>query len=1774
MKTKKNFLKKLTAGILGFVMTLGVGAAGYAASASETKAAITQNEADNLAVLTENNFSTSAEYVLKSSDGYYWNGVSGTSSNKWGGITNKLSEVERVTISGSWAGGFTIKDTQGRFLSATTSNMTWTNTAGTYKVGTTTTGDYPIIYNGTANGVKVNGTSGIRVYTNLSYNATTGKPVAIYKIPSSGPTKLTTPKPSFSESTGKVTWDAISGASSYQVKIDDGDYSTATSPYTVPTLSRTDSHTVYVKAIASSGSTEYIDSDAGTCEIPIIKTPQSLSVTGAKDEFYIGDYFSFGGTATVSYGGSDTRTVTDLSFKIGSDYSSATAITTSTELTANHNGKNVYVVYTENDTEVRDSYSISVTAAPSKVTYDTTNQGYSNEEEVYSWSSSSSPVSVAFTASGNNKPKYYNTGTAVRVYAGGTVSVSAETGFDIVGVTFTFGSGDGTCAITANVGTFSSPTWEGKTQVVTFTINGTSGHRRIKAIEIIYAAGEVHYPVSVAAEFATEKGTYFNGSTNASKLSFTDVVGTFTLDNGNTQPVVTIDKIEIFEGSTLKGTLTSSSDKYSFEGATVSNSWSLKITCNGVAQGGGNLTSGALTITLNQVEASSYEWKSDAAQPTTEFYSHFDTYSLGGTLYATFNDGSHASQGSGHTRVDVIHEGSKTGTVIESIPSHTDGTINVTQNKTYWIESYFSQNADEGEHLFTEVSVKMPTMTVVNGDTTVTKYYTNVPFSPNPSITVKKGTTTVTGLTDSDFNVVLTVNGQTVDNPYIPTDSSQITVTVSLKKDSGISGSYTVTPTTSQKILTGLTISKNTFTAGDLFTFGAQDIRVDYTEGTEGFEYIPASSVDFTHNGDELNSSTRLLKNMNEWTIHAVYSVGSGEGQTVSTDFTITVNDKQISPYTPGEESNYYEKVTSTSNLTDGKYLIVYETGNVALNGALTADAPGNTISVTINNSKIARSTTIDAASVTFSASDGSFLGTGGKYIGHTGSSNTLDYSDSPLSNTVTFNSGDAEITNGSYVMKYNDGSGQNRFRYYKSGQKAIQLYKTTSTPDVGNKIDYLKSIVDAIRLNQQKYTQEDLKTELRAHSEWTKASGILAVLTPTEWNSLNVADAFGPSGSTYKSVYELAFACSVSFNGTHVSSNGASSCAPGAAYNATLTVDQGYQLTKENISITMGGSSFTDFSYENGSLEILAGKITGDLVITAEATVINYTITYNADYGVVSSPNPETYNVETAATTLNPAIKTGHQFLGWFTENGKTTGEWGSEVTQIGGGATGDLVLYAKYSVENYTVTFLGTNVTSDGAENCDYGETYTATLSVQGQFHLPGSISVMCGSNAVECSYNNTTGALSFTMPAGNVTITANATSDCAISYCEVDGTAITGDYLINSYQEGVGVTLVNAHDKTGYVFAGWYDNDHLTGSPVTVVPTTARGSLTFYAKWTYAGQDALDCVSTNLGVSYTYSKDGGDPVVSKAPTGYHYEKATSIAVGDTVALVCEGQGQELGGISTTSTKYGIGVSTTKGVVDGAMPLEVVAGSETGTFAFKTGDNYLRWNSGNSLDAIATSVEKNSSWNVSITGGNASISNANDANRIIWWNVGSPRFACYTGKSDGNEYNYVQLYKLVSDTPTPPPGPTYDSTFKFNVKNTGMSSLIDMYRGVYDDMGIAVSYTDSNNIDRVRYFSFIEDENGKFWVKEANKDPIEFKFNKDGTSFALNLGDVLNNIDVANIEFTVQAYIYEGGVYHLSENETTMSLMDWIDGYYAIPKYQAAVKDIYDILHEILGE
>ena len=64
--------------------------------------------------------------------------------------------------------------------------------------------------------------------------------------------------------------------------------------------------------------------------------------------------------------------------------------------------------------------------------------------------------------------------------------------------------------------------------------------------------------------------------------------------------------------------------------------------------------------------------------------------------------------------------------------------------------------------------------------------------------------------------------------------------------------------------------------------------------------------------------------------------------------------------------------------------------------------------------------------------------------------------------------------------------------------------------------------------------------------------------------------------------------------------------------------------------------------------------------------------------------------------------------------------------------------------------------------------------------------------------------------------------------------DGTINNGN--VTEYTYGVGATLPTAGDMTytGHTFVGWYDNENLTGSPVTAIGGTEMGNKEYWAKW----------------------------------------------------------------------------------------------------------------------------------------------------------------------------------------------------------------------------------------------------------------------------------------------------------------------------------------------------
>ena len=67
-------------------------------------------------------------------------------------------------------------------------------------------------------------------------------------------------------------------------------------------------------------------------------------------------------------------------------------------------------------------------------------------------------------------------------------------------------------------------------------------------------------------------------------------------------------------------------------------------------------------------------------------------------------------------------------------------------------------------------------------------------------------------------------------------------------------------------------------------------------------------------------------------------------------------------------------------------------------------------------------------------------------------------------------------------------------------------------------------------------------------------------------------------------------------------------------------------------------------------------------------------------------------------------------------------------------------------------------------------------------------------------------------------------------------MDGEETLTDLEPTQYNPGVEASIATAEPKkTGYDFAGWFDNADCDGDAVTAVPATATGTQTFYAKWT---------------------------------------------------------------------------------------------------------------------------------------------------------------------------------------------------------------------------------------------------------------------------------------------------------------------------------------------------
>lgn len=238
-------------------------------------------------------------------------------------------------------------------------------------------------------------------------------------------------------------------------------------------------------------------------------------------------------------------------------------------------------------------------------------------------------------------------------------------------------------------------------------------------------------------------------------------------------------------------------------------------------------------------------------------------------------------------------------------------------------------------------------------------------------------------------------------------------------------------------------------------------------------------------------------------------------------------------------------------------------------------------------------------------------------------------------------------------------------------------------------------------------------------------------------------------------------------------------------------------------------------------------GKI---ITLYAQWKKQTYTITYRLKGGIMEDDNPEEYNVSTPTFTLNPPVRAGYTFEGWYRESSYKT-----KVTKIEKGTTGNLTLYAKWRVNQYKIVYNGNGATGGSMPNatvCKYGKNYTLAAN---KFEKKGYIfnGWNTKANGSGKEYKNKAKVKNLSTK-NNKTITLYAQwskKEYTIAY-ELNGGVMVEDNP-TSYYDNTKTFTLKAPEREGYTFLGWYTDEDFT-TKITKIKKGSKKNYTLYARW----------------------------------------------------------------------------------------------------------------------------------------------------------------------------------------------------------------------------------------------------------------------------------------------------------------------------------------------------
>lgn len=229
---------------------------------------------------------------------------------------------------------------------------------------------------------------------------------------------------------------------------------------------------------------------------------------------------------------------------------------------------------------------------------------------------------------------------------------------------------------------------------------------------------------------------------------------------------------------------------------------------------------------------------------------------------------------------------------------------------------------------------------------------------------------------------------------------------------------------------------------------------------------------------------------------------------------------------------------------------------------------------------------------------------------------------------------------------------------------------------------------------------------------------------------------------------------------------------------------------------------------------------VTENLTLYAKWTAVEYTISFVTNNG--ENLDSIKYTADDASLNIQELSKTGYTFEKWCIDEELTTG---FEFKQYE--TSGDLTLYAKWVPVVYTIKYYDGTQLNLGPSSYTIEDSIALPTATKLGYEFAGWHENSDLSGDATFSINKGT--------TGNKEYYASWNESVySITYMDGNSRITAESGWPTTYTSENATTLPTSATKTGYTFAGWYDNADLSGNAVTSIPAQSIGDKVLYAKF----------------------------------------------------------------------------------------------------------------------------------------------------------------------------------------------------------------------------------------------------------------------------------------------------------------------------------------------------